>query len=564
MVVQLASGSTVDDLRHELDGLGGDSRFGIDPAEIVPRVVQDAASTRGTGIAVLALIVGLATVVVLGQVLARQVRRSDQQELVLQALGMSRPQRVAEQVGQAAVPVLVGALLAGVVAAAVSGWFPLGFVEQIEPDPGLRVDPLVHLLGPVVVAAAVLAWVTVSVVATRRRARVSTTQGPLDRVVTKIRHASIATGVRFAFQRFPGEPGTGRIALTGLVVVLAGLVAAATFGASLGRLVDEPERYGAYDLVIGQGGDLPPDLGDALAQDDDVAGYGLGGTALTSVGADSLDVSAIQTLKGDVDPYVFRGRLPVEDDEVALGKVSARHFGVDVDDDLVIGGADEAQTLHVTGIVLMPSIEGGEGIGTGALVTVDRLGLIDPDASLSAGLVDLAPGSSPGAVMSRIADQFGLGGAFVPEDEIGGSAPGDIINLDRIRAIPFVVAGAFAALAVLTLSHQLIVSGRRRRRDLAVLRALGADARWVTAVVHTQATAVALVALVVALPAGLLVGRVVFRAFVERIGALEGVAYGSAFLVASALLVLVLANLIALGTDRAARRRTTARLLAAE
>jgi predicted lysophospholipase L1 biosynthesis ABC-type transport system permease subunit len=30
------------------------------------------------------------------------------------------------------------------------------------------------------------------------------------------------------------------------------------------------------------------------------------------------------------------------------------------------------------------------------------------------------------------------------------------------------------------MGHQLILSARRRRRDLAVLRALGADRRWVT------------------------------------------------------------------------------------
>jgi predicted lysophospholipase L1 biosynthesis ABC-type transport system permease subunit len=41
-------------------------------------------------------------------------------------------------------------------------------------------------------------------------------------------------------------------------------------------------------------------------------------------------------------------------------------------------------------------------------------------------------------------------------------------------------------LAVLSMSHQLITSARRRRRDLGIVRALGADRRWVSRVLHWQ------------------------------------------------------------------------------
>lgn len=45
----------------------------------------------------------------------------------------------------------------------------------------------------------------------------------------------------------------------------------------------------------------------------------------------------------------------------------------------------------------------------------------------------------------------------------------------RIRSIPFLLAGLVALLAVLTVVHVMLTSVRNRRRDVAVLRALGAD-----------------------------------------------------------------------------------------
>ena len=66
--------------------------------------------------------------------------------------------------------------------------------------------------------------------------------------------------------------------------------------------------------------------------------------------------------------------------------------------------------------------------------------------------------------------------------------PAAIINVARARSVPYVVAGVLVVLALLNLAHHLILSAPRRRRDLAVLRALGADSRWVTGVVHWQAS----------------------------------------------------------------------------
>jgi predicted lysophospholipase L1 biosynthesis ABC-type transport system permease subunit len=142
--------------------------------------------------------------------------------------------------------------------------------------------------------------------------------------------------------------------------------------------------------------------------------------------------------------------------------------------------------------------------------------------------------------------------------------PGVIINLDRVRAIPYVVAGTLALLAILNLTHQLIISARRRRRDVAVLQALGADRHWVTSAVHWQATLFTIVVLAIAAPVGIIAGIIVFRAFVGQMGALDTVTVPLLSLALSLLALLVVVNVVAAGNAWWVRRQEPARNLAVE
>ncbi len=134
----------------------------------------------------------------------------------------------------------------------------------------------------------------------------------------------------------------------------------------------------------------------------------------------------------------------------------------------------------------------------------------------------------------------------------------------RVRRIPGVLAGLLGLLAVLTLVHTLITSIAARRRDLAVLRALGADGRWITSAIHWQATALTVGPLLLGLPLGLLLGATVFRAFVDHIGAVPDPAVPLLILAVLALALLALANLVAIVPAHRARRLPTTELLHAE
>jgi ABC-type lipoprotein release transport system permease subunit len=142
--------------------------------------------------------------------------------------------------------------------------------------------------------------------------------------------------------------------------------------------------------------------------------------------------------------------------------------------------------------------------------------------------------------------------------------PSAISGLLRVRSIPFVLAGLLAMLAVLTITHTLLTSLRARRRDLAVVRALGAAPSFVSRAVHWQATLVTFVPAIVGVPLGLIVGRQVFVALADNIGAVDQVDYPLLLVGAVLVAVVALANVVAIWPARKAVRWRPAAALATE
>ena len=556
-LVTLEPAATVEDLRTQLDELPGGASFGLAPAELVPPELRSAVRAQGQGLAVVAAIVAIAVIAVIGQLASRRVRRSPSQRLAVGAIGLTRSQVVAEPLCAIALPIGAGSLAAAVVAYAASGLFPLGFARQVEPGPGLRFEPIVHVLGASLLAALLVLWVLAALVLDERGTRTTRPSGLAELLAGGCRPGPVATGVRAALTRHPRDPSSVRASLLGLVLVLSVLVGALTFGASVNRFIDEPARYGSnFDFATGAGGDAVPEEVRALLEGDpDVADLTLYGTLLASVGTVELDVTGMQPVRGTLEPALLSGRLARTDGEIALGRVAARQLDVGVADEVAVLGADGPVTFVVTGLAVIPSVEGGDGIGEGAVVTLEGLRRLDPDASLGVAAVRLRPGATGAA--ERIGGALGV--------EVGlPDPPSTIVNLARVRSTPFVVAASLGALAVLSISHQLLVSARRRRRDLAVLRALGADRRWLTGVLHWQATALATAVALLSIPLGIASGRLVYRAYVDRLGAGADLEVPSLLLIGFVVVLVVAANAAALVPAHRARRDRPALVLGAE
>jgi ABC-type lipoprotein release transport system permease subunit len=83
------------------------------------------------------------------------------------------------------------------------------------------------------------------------------------------------------------------------------------------------------------------------------------------------------------------------------------------------------------------------------------------------------------------------------------------------------VAGVLlGVLAAATLAHTLVTSIQRRRRDLAVLKTLGFLPAQVRRAVAWQATSFCAIALLVAIPAGVAIGRWAWDVFASQLGTL--------------------------------------------
>jgi putative ABC transport system permease protein len=548
IAVTLAPGATLRDLRTQIDGLPNPDQFGIDPGDLVPSEVRDAVNAQGQGLAILALIACAATIVVLGQLLGRHVRRAETERLVLSAMGMTRSQVAADPLLDAAGPTLAGVSASVGLAYLASGLFPRGFVLHVEPGPGRRFETLALVPGALVVAVLVLTWVLVAVAVTDE-ARSGVGRPTVVDPVARRLSVRAATALRFAFTRQAREPTRPRAAVVGAALVVAVLAGALTFGASLGDMVERPARWGAdFDLVLGQGGDaLPDDVRTQLENDPDIAAATLFGTILTTVDTDGFDVTGMLPLVGSTAPYVFEGRLAEGADEIVIGRVVARRLGVGVDDDLEVVGPAGPRTLRITGLAVLPGVEGGDGVGEGGLVTFDGIRRLDPSAAPTAAAIRLRPGASPDVAAQRLSANTGM--AVGP----GFDRPSVIVNVARARPIPYLVAAVAGVLALLNLAHHLILSARRRRRDLAVLRALGADRGWVTGVVHWQASLFTIVVVALGAPIGIAAGRVVYRTFVDRIGAVDTVT------LPFGLYALTLAGLVALANVMAAHSAHRAR-----
>jgi ABC-type antimicrobial peptide transport system permease subunit len=134
--------------------------------------------------------------------------------------------------------------------------------------------------------------------------------------------------------------------------------------------------------------------------------------------------------------------------------------------------------------------------------------------------------------------------------------PNYLVDFGQAVNFPLLLAIALSLFGAATFTHLLVVSVTRRRRDVALLKALGFVRRQIGAAVCWQATTVAVIAVAFGVPVGIAVGRLLWRAFALNLGAVAVEAVAGWLVVALAAAVLVIANLLAvLPAVSAARMR---------
>ncbi len=140
-------------------------------------------------------------------------------------------------------------------------------------------------------------------------------------------------------------------------------------------------------------------------------------------------------------------------------------------------------------------------------------------------------------------------------------------EIDRLRHVAWflpALAILMCALALIAVAHALITAARRRRYELAVLKALGFERGQVRTTLAWQASALASAGIVFGIPAGLIVGRLAWSLVARNLGVATTVALPALALAIVVPATLLLVNVVAYPPARAAARTRTSVALAAE
>jgi hypothetical protein len=548
--------------------------------------------------ALVALLVGV-------QAISRQLRWDDEDRRVLRALGAGPGLTASDGLIGVLAAVVLGSLLAAALAVALSPLAPLGPVRQVYPDRGVAFDWTVLGIGLAVLVGG-LGAVAVELAYLRAPHRTAGSAGPAAGRTSSLARSAQSVGMPVAGVvgvRFALEPGQGRTsvpvrsALVGAVMAVAVVVSALTFAASLSTLISHPPLYGwNWDYMFSTSNDVPPQSLAALGRDRDVAAWS--GADLVPFQIDGQFVpSLVASPHARVSPPVLSGHGLDTGNEVVMGSATMAGLHKHVGDTVYIseGTAKTAPfyipptPLVIVGTATFPAIgyssiiASHPSMGTGALVSTT----IEPPAwqrlqtspdpilngpqyvfvrlrkgvSLAAGLADLQQIAAT-ANKAINADPRAAGNDEV--SVLGVQRPAQIVNYRTIGDTPVILAAGLAAGAVLALGLTLAASVRRRRRDLALLKALGFTARQLAAAIAWQSTVAAVVGIVVGTPLGIVIGRQLWALFAHNLSAVPDPTTPVLSVLLVGLGALIFANLVAALPGRTASRTPTALVLRTE
>jgi len=484
--------------------------------------------------------------------LTRYLRVSAADGNALGALGYGRNLATAEAVVQGMLVAAVGSIVAVAVAIVASSAFPIGMLRDVEPDPGVTVDAAVVAIG-VVITMALCSLVAAA--SGRRDATVRQTPAARPSWSGTVVRTGATPAMLIGAQFAAGSPGRSRAraaaATVTVTVAIAGLAGALFVGLSVQRMTDRPTLWSAdYDALYGNPF-IPADhdVVSPVADDPDVDAVTAGTSG--SVTLKGLDVGAFafEPVRGDILPAVLEGRLPVDANEVALGRVVARQLDIGVGQTVTASGPNGGDVeLQVVGLAVSPS-----DAGNGVVMRFDGYQSLVADATRNVVVARIRDGAPPGT-----AERIRQIAATPPA---ATSVPTSVLAFERVVPAPFVLAVVLAAMVVTALGYHLAATVHARQRDLAILGAIGADGNQRRAIVHWQACMVAGLGLAIGLPVGLAAGRRVNETIADSVGVLPTVHLPIAVVLGVGAGVLLVANLAAAVAARRVTRLPTAQVL---
>lgn len=315
------------------------------------------------------------------------------------------------------------------------------------------------------------------------------------------------------------------------VGVAVSVLVATTFITGLGVLIESgirgglaPERYTQVDVVVGgpQSVPVPEDLPVPLVEraplPADAASIIAALPGVQSVVADatvplSSDVGAVEAHPWSASALtgfeIVEGSAPADEDEVVVTGGSAAVIGDRV---AFTHGGDSSQ-YRVVGIA---DATDDPVRAQHVFLTQERIAQLDPRGGAAHVLgVFAADGTAPDALVSTISERLPSLAAR------SGIGRGDVEFLDSgaARSALVTISSAFAGTSLLVamfiVASTLALSVQSRRRDFALLRAVGASSAQVHRLVAREVLTVSVIAAALGIAPGYLLASVLQSAFVQ-------------------------------------------------
>jgi hypothetical protein len=565
--------------------------------------VELAIKPESVALGAFGLIAALACLVLAMQAISRLLRAADEDRRVMRSLGASPLSNASEGLIGLFASVLGGALLAVIVAVVLSPLGPLGPVRPVYPKLGIAFDWTVLLVGLIVLVFGLgAAAIGLSVRSSPQR---------LDRLRARVvRRSSVvrgaqASGLSIAAvvgTHFALEPGRGRTSvpvrsvLVGTVLAVAMVVATLTFSSGLSTLVSRPALYGwNWNFALNPTNTVPSQAIKTLNHDADVKAWS--GFYYFDAEIDGTTYPFLMSHNyAKVSPPILSGHALDANNQIVLGAATLASLHKSVGDTVVVsvGSAKDAPeyipptTLTIVGTATLPAVGYSSfvsqhtSMGTGAIVSTGIqphnfiTSLESPDPLLNGPdlvFVRLRPGVSAAAGKANLQTIANATNKLFDSDPhaTGNSIgvlpvvrPVQIIDYRSTGSTPVVLAGGLALGAIVALGLTLTASVRRRRRDLALLKAFGFAQRQLMAAIAWQATVDALVGVVFGIPIGIVVGRELWTLFAQNINAVPDPTVPILSVILVGVGTLIFTNLVAVLPGRSAARTSTALVLRAE
>ena len=503
-----------------------------------------------------AVLVAATSLFVLGPTLARYRSGTAGVDRALSALGWSRQDRVLRSATHGLVIGAGAGIVALGVMVLVSLRTPIGDARAIEPSPGMEVDLPVFFLG----AAVTILLVTATMMALAWRAlatRVPPRRTPLAGLATRAGLAAPSVlGIRVGLE--PGRGGAPvRSSILAVAIGATAITGALAYTSSAQHLRETPAWLGlTFDDLVDVGEN--PD-GVAIAErarawpEIDAVGHVLVFLPPLGLGPDRQQswVLAFSTGPDAVQPAVIERRAPEGVDELLLSPKLAELLDAGVGDRL--GAAfdnGEPFSLEVVGIGPVP-IGDGRTIFGSAMTYEGAAAALPPELTegsdgaprTNAILVDRAEGVGEEALAERFAAEgIVLGEGGIDRDTIAANTVS--VDPTSTESAPNMLAALMALLAGGVLAYGLALTIRHSAHDLAVARALGFTPRLLRRSARWASAAFTTAALVVGVPIGLVVGRVIWRTYARNLGVVPDPVVAPMEIVAFVAATLLLAFLV--------------------